>query len=40
MTNYVTIGEVYDGNLIENKKINICAIFMCFLYRKNAKQNI
>lgn len=39
MTNRVTIGAVTcthtQANLIENKEINICAIFMYFSYRKN-----
>ncbi len=45
MTNHVTVGAVTHththththGNLIKNKKINIYAIFMCFLHRKNCK---
>lgn len=37
MTNRVTIGDVIhtQTNLIKNKEINICAIFMYFSYRKN-----
>ena len=41
MTNHVTIGAVThththtQANLIKNKEINICAIFMYFSYRKN-----
>lgn len=35
MTNRVTIGAVAHTNLIKNKEINICAIFMYFSYRKN-----
>ena len=43
MTNHVTIEAVThthththtQANLINNKKINICAIFMYFSYRKN-----
>ena len=39
MANYVTVGTVShtytQANLINNKKINICAIFMCFLCEKN-----
>ena len=39
MTNHVTIGAVThthtQANLINNKEINICAIFMYFSYRKN-----
>ncbi len=48
MTNHVTIGAVThththththtQGNLINNKKINIYAIFMCFLHKKIVKQ--
>ena len=41
MKNHVTIGAVThththtQANLINNKKINICAIFMYFLCDKN-----
>ena len=36
MTKHVTVGTVNtQANLINNKKINICAIFMYFLYGKN-----
>ena len=37
MINYVTVGAVThtQANLINNKKINIYAIFMYFSYRKN-----
>ena len=37
MTKHVTVGAVTHtkGNLINNKKINICAIFMYFTYGKN-----
>ena len=36
MTNHVAIGAVTHtrGNLINNKKINIYTIFMCFLRKK------
>ena len=29
-----------QGNLINNKKINVYTIFMCFLRKKNAYKNI
>ena len=37
MINHATIGVVThtQDNLINNKKINICAIFMYFSYGKN-----
>ena len=37
MTKHVTVGTVThtQANLINNKKINICAIFMYFMYGKN-----
>ncbi len=36
MTKHVTVGTVNtQANLINNKKINICAIFMYFMYGKN-----
>ena len=37
MINDVTVGAVThtQSSLINNKKINICAIFMYFSYRKN-----
>ena len=39
MTKHVTVGAVThthtQDNLINNKKINICAIFMYFTYGKN-----
>lgn len=37
MINHVIVGTVMhtQDNLINNKEINICAIFMYFLYRKN-----
>lgn len=39
MINHVTVGAVTcthtQANLINNKKINICAIFMYFSYEKN-----
>ena len=37
MTNHVTVGAVTHthGNLINDKKINIYTIFMCFLHEKN-----
>ena len=42
---YVTVGTVHththtQGNLVNNKKINIYTIFMYFLRRKNAHKNI
>ena len=40
MTKHVTVGAVThthtQGNLTNNKKINIYTIFMCFLYEKNS----
>ena len=38
----VTIGAVTHthGNLINNKKINIYTIFMCFLRKRIAYKNI
>ena len=37
MTNHVTVGTVMytQNNLINNKEINICAIFMYFSYERN-----
>ena len=37
MTKHVTVGAVIhtQANLINNKRINICAIFMYFTYGKN-----
>ena len=37
MINHVTVGAVTHthNNLLNNKKINICAIFMYFLCGKN-----
>ena len=48
MIRHVTIGAVTHththththGNLINNKKINIYTIFMCFLRKKTAHKNI
>ena len=46
MINHVTIEAVThththtQGNLINNKKINIYTIFMCFLRKKIAYKNI
>ena len=42
MTNHVTVGTVThtQANLINNKKINIYTIFMCFLRKKTAHKNI
>ncbi len=44
MINHLTIGAVTHththGNLINNKKINIYTIFMCFLRKKTAHKNI
>ena len=38
MTKHVTVGAVThtQGNLTNNKKINIYTIFMYFLYEKNS----
>lgn len=37
MTNHVTVEAVThtQANLINNKEINICAIFMYFSYERN-----
>ena len=37
MTKHIIVGDVThtQANLINNKEINICAIFMYFSYRKN-----
>ena len=48
MANHVTVGTVThthththtQANLINNKKINIYTIFMCFLRKKTAHRNI
>ena len=42
MANHVTVGTVThkQANLINNKKINIYTIFMCFLRKKTAHKNI
>ena len=44
MINHLTIGAVTHththGNLINNKKINIYTIFMCFLRKQTAHKNI
>ncbi len=41
MANHVTIGGCNThGNLINNKKINIYTIFMCFLRKRIAYKNI